>query len=175
MTKGKECGGGGTREAWRSEPADRLVWGGNAGQAHDRPGRPKQREPRNPGRAASAPRLLGHRVTDREGLGRRRRGAGGVGRRGAGRRAEPVSRGCAVLWPPARAPTRRIQAGTLSRLCPELHPIRVNSLIINPFREPEARLSLGEFEKNPRGVGKGCKVSLHWPPSCTSRCLELHP
>lgn len=63
---------------------------------------------------------------------------------------------------------------TLGRLCPELHPIRVNSLI-NPFREAEATLSVREFEKKPYTLGEGCKVSLHWPPSCTSRCLELHP
>ena len=96
-----------------------LVCGGNGELAHHPPGRPRERAPGDPERAASRPRLPGHRVTDPEGLGRRRRG-GGVGRGGAGRRAESVSRSCALLLAACAAPRQHLG------LCPKLHPVRVN-------------------------------------------------
>lgn len=176
LTKGKERRGGGIREAWRSELPDEMVWGGNIGQAHDCPGGPRSASPEVRGGRPPLRCCLdtGNRPGGpRPPAPRSRRG-------GQERRWETGGAGESELrTPPAacKAPGSRGQhpdPSTLGRLCLELHPFRVNSLI-NPFRKAEATLSLREFEKNPYAVGKGCKVSLHWPPSCTSRCLELHP
>lgn len=74
------------RQRHREGPEISEAAGETQGMRHH-PARGRQRE---------APRLPGHWVTDPLGLGRRRYGAGGVGRRGAGRPAEQVSPECLV-------------------------------------------------------------------------------
>lgn len=142
----------------QGRPSDALTWGRSSGKA--------VRPAGGPGRAA--PRLPGHGVTDPEGLGRRRHGAGGVGRRGAGSRAEPVSRPglvsrCSIQTRAAWAASARVTARSPQSL----------SLSI-----PFPRLRRGCHWQRWRTTlrpGKGWKVSLRWPPSCTPHCLELHP
>lgn len=105
-------------------------------------------------------------------------------RRSAGRPAEPVSPGCLVpgaagkLTSPA-ACTLLVHHRVPWAASANLHPIQVNPLI-STFPEAEARLPLGECQKNPLILGMDGKspstgrlAVLHIVQDCIPRVLFL--